>query len=131
MSKRKILLIDDERDLCKMVKVNLERTGEFEVTTANSGEEGLARVKEIKYDLVITDYNMPGMNGREVLDTIKKMKPRPPVILFSIYHDDTSAIDDSIKGEADAVIAKPFEHKELHERIIEVLSRKENQSRSS
>ena len=51
MEKKKILIIDDEKDLCLMMKLNLERIGEYEVTTVYSGEEGLKIAKEIKFDI--------------------------------------------------------------------------------
>ena len=122
MGKKKILLIDDEKELCKMVKLNLESTGEFEVTTVYSGEEGIERTKEMQFDLVMTDYSMPGMDGKAVLDTLKATKPLLPIILFSVYHDDSSTITSSTKTKADGLISKPFGHKELYNKIKEVLA---------
>ena len=123
MTRKKVLIIDDEPDLCKVMKLNLESTGEFEVATAVSGEEGLGRVKEEEFDLLITDFQMPGMNGIEVVEKVKKLKPRLPVLLFSIYHDDDVTISPAVKSRADGVISKPFNHEQLYRANKKALSK--------
>ena len=123
MSKRRILLIDDEVFLCKLVKLNIEQTGRYEVATAHSGDEGLKRVEQEPFDLVITDFHMPGMNGEEVLARVKVLKPGCPVVLFSIFHDDKSVISRKTSVKADAMISKPFDHAQLVQLIDEVLAR--------
>jgi len=122
MSKKKILVIDDEKNLCFLLKSNLENTGEYDVTTAYSGEEGLKKAKEMDFDLVITDFKMPGLNGREVLNALKDMKPNSPVVLCSVYHDDPSTVTALDIAKADGVITKPFEHEQLHNTIKKVLA---------
>ena len=121
--KKKILIIDDEKDLCMLMKLNLESTDEFEVTTVNSGEEGIKKVKEEVFDLVITDYKMPGMDGVEVLKALKEMKPLSPVVLFSIYHDDDSRVTPVVREKADSLISKPIDHDELYNTIKRVLEK--------
>jgi len=121
MDKKKILIIDDEKNLCMLLKLNLENIGEYVVTTAYSGEEGLMKAKETDFDLVITDYKMPGINGREVLNALKQMKPNSPVVLCSVYHDDSSTITALDIAKADGVITKPFDSKKLHNTIREIL----------
>lgn len=130
MDKKKILLIDDETDLCMFVKLNLENTGEFEVTFAYSGEEGLQKVKETEFDLVITDYHLKGMDGKAVLKFLKETRRNLPVILFSIYYDDASTIAFSTKEKADATISKPFDHEDLYKTIKEVLAKSEKENNS-
>ena len=123
MTKKKILLIDDEEDLCKLMKLNLERAGEYEVTTASSGEEGVEKAKAEEFDLVITDFRMPGMNGRAVLQAMKALKPDRPVVLFSIYHDDETRITREIEAQADGIISKPIDHEQLYKTIKDALAR--------
>ncbi|MDP3921165.1 MAG: response regulator [Candidatus Omnitrophota bacterium] len=123
VAKRKILLIDDEVSLCKFVKRNLEHTGKFEVTVAHSGEAGVEKAKAVEFDLVITDYKMPGMDGQQVIREIKKMKPKEPVILFSVYHDDPGTIGPGLLGQADGLISKPIEHAELYSVIKKALAK--------
>jgi len=122
MTKRRILLIDDERDLCLVMKLNLERTGAYEVTVAYSGPEGLERARVAEFDLVITDFNMPGMNGGDVLHALKAMRPQAPVVLCSVYHDDANSITEGVRREADGLINKPIDHAKLLRTIEQALA---------
>ena len=122
MPKKKILIIDDEKNLCILLKSNLENTGEYAVTTAYSGEEGLKKARETDFDLVITDFKMPGLNGREVLNALKEMRPHSPVVLCSVYHDDPSTVTALDIAKADGIIRKPFEHNQLYNTIKDILA---------
>jgi len=124
MAKKRILLIDDEVGLCKVMKLNVERAGEYEVTMAFSGEEGLRLAKETAFDLVITDVIMPGMDGHDVLKTLKQRRPGAPVVLFSAYHDDPTTITADLLREADGMIIKPLDHQQLVDTIERALSRR-------
>ena len=121
MDKKKILVIDDEQDLAVLLKMNLEGTGKFDVVNAFTGQEGVDKAKETAFDLVITDFNMPDMNGEQVIDTLKNMSPSIPVLLFSVYHDDTSTLSASVKDKASGIISKPIDHDELYQKISEVV----------
>ena len=123
MRQKKILLIDDEVDLCTLVKMNLENSGEYEVTLAHSGQAGLVKVKSTEFDLVITDFKMPGMDGKEVLDILKARNPNLPVIIFSMFFDDASTITREIKKKADGLISKPIDDKQLIDTIKHVLAK--------
>lgn len=125
MIKKKILVIDDEKDFCALFKRNLESTKEYEVTTAYSGEDGLEKAKEINFDLVITDFKMPGINGKTVMDILKKTKPDLPVVLFSIYHDDPSTIRTSERNKADGLISKTVDSEQLYKTIKDILAKRE------
>lgn len=70
-SKKKILVIDDEEDFTKLIKLNLEQTGEFEVKTENSATEGIATAKQFKPDLIFLDILMPDMKGDELAYELK------------------------------------------------------------
>ncbi|MDD5691458.1 MAG: response regulator [Candidatus Omnitrophica bacterium] len=122
MAKKRILIIDDEKNLCILLKSNLESTGEYDVYTAYSGEEGLKKAKETGFDLVITDFKMPGLNGRQVLNALKDMRPNSPVVLCSVYHDDPSTVTALDIAKADGIITKPFEHKQLYSTIKKILA---------
>ena len=121
--KRKILLIDDEESICRFTKFNLESMGKYEVTTALSGEEGLKKVKETTFDLVITDFRMGGMNGEQVIEELKKKNPDLPVLLFSIYHDDQSTVTPMLKSKADGLLTKPIDFEKFNETIERVLEK--------
>ncbi|MGD9937406.1 MAG: response regulator [Methanoregulaceae archaeon] len=77
-----VLCVDDEPLLLTLCRRYLERTGEFTVETADSGEEALARLGEGEIDVVVSDYQMPGMNGIELLSAIRRQSPIP-FILFT------------------------------------------------
>lgn len=126
MDKKKILIIDDEKNICELMKINLESIGGFEVAVAYSGEEGIKKAKQVNFDLVITDYRMPGMDGKAVLDTLKKMKPHSPVVLFSIYYDDQSKVISSIKSKADGIISKPATHEQIYKAVNDALAKRKN-----
>jgi len=121
MSLKKILVIDDEQDLCLIMKLNLESTNEYDVSIAFSGQEGLDKAKQIPFDLVITDFNMPDMNGEEVMDALKKINPSLPVLLFSVYHQDSEKLTSNIKNKASGIINKPIDHKQLNKTIKDIL----------
>jgi len=83
--KKKILMIDDEQDLCNLVKANLEDTGQFEVTTLSAPQEAEKLVAQVQPDLILMDVVMPGRKGDEIVkalkgnDTTKKI----PIIMVS------------------------------------------------
>lgn len=113
MSRRRILIIDDEADLCRVMKLNLERTGAFDVAVAYTGSDGVAQAKAAPFDLVITDFNLPGMNGEAVLDALKALRPGMAVVVFSVYHDDAAQVTSSLHRKADGILTKPLDHHQL------------------
>jgi CheY-like chemotaxis protein len=70
--KKRILMVDDEPALTRMVKLNLERTGNYEVRTENQGSKAIAAAKEFKPDLIFLDVMMPDMSGDEVAAQLKE-----------------------------------------------------------
>ena len=94
------------------------------MTTVNSGEKGIEKTREVDFDLIITDFYMPGMDGGEVLNTVKEARPDLPVLIFSIYHDDESTLAHSTKEKADGIINKPIEHSQLYSEIKKALAKK-------
>lgn len=122
LQKKRILIVDDEESLVQLVKLNIERTGAYEVFLAHNGEEGLAMVDKEDPDIIILDVMMPGMNGFEVLQELRKpgVKWRPVIMLTG-----KGASSDIKKGynlEADHYITKPFRTKELLQGIETMLS---------
>jgi PAS domain S-box-containing protein len=120
----RILLIDDDISLCKMMKLNLERFGEFEVTTVFLGQSGVEQAMAHDFNLVITDFQMPDINGDVVIRRIKAEKPSLPVLLFSIYHDLNVPITPEARRMADGLLKKPIDHRDLYQAIEQALSRK-------
>src|SRR6266576_671357 len=81
---RRILVVDDEPFVCDAVKMMLAFDG-HDVLTANNGKEALALFEKGKFDLVITDFAMPGMKGDELAVAIKARSPGQPVVMITAY----------------------------------------------
>src|SRR6266705_2632076 len=92
MSAEKILVVDDEQSMTQFLGIVLRKEG-YQVTTVNSGREGLERVKSENFDVVITDIKMPGMDGIQLLQGIKKHDATLPVVIMTAYASQQSAID--------------------------------------
>jgi len=78
-----ILCVDDEVFLLDLCKLFLEKGGELQIDTASSAAEGLNKLKELLYDAIISDYEMPGMNGVEFLKTVRASGNMIPFIIFT------------------------------------------------
>ena len=92
MAAEKILVVDDEQSMTQFLGIVLRKEG-FQVTTVNSGRDALEKLKSDNYDVVITDLKMPGMDGIQVLQAVKKHDANLPVVLMTAYASQQSAID--------------------------------------
>ena len=122
MSKR-LLVIDDERDLLQAVAVCLRSQG-YDVTTAQSGAEGLLRIAENLPDLVISDIRMPGMDGYTLTRQLRST-PRTDLIpiVFLTAKDQTSDRIEGFRSGVDVYITKPFEPDELLAVVANIIAR--------
>ncbi|MBW2174648.1 MAG: response regulator, partial [Deltaproteobacteria bacterium] len=102
----KILVIDDEESIRRLLKIALTHKG-HEVETAEDGEKGIKTFKETKPSIVFTDLKMPGMDGLEVLKEIRQIEPDARVIVITGHGDMTSAIK-ALQLEASDFINKPI-----------------------
>ena len=115
---RHILVVDDEPLVCDAVKMMLDFDGHV-VETARSAKDALAMLDMAKYDLVITDFEMPIMKGDELAAAIKARDPKQPVILITAYAEMLQASGNPLKG-IDCMISKPFLLENLREAIAKV-----------
>jgi DNA-binding NtrC family response regulator len=92
MSAEKILVVDDEQSMTQFLSIVLRKEG-FQVTAVSNGRDALERVKAENFDVVITDIKMPGMDGIQLLNQIKKHDPSLPVVIMTAYASQQSAID--------------------------------------
>ncbi len=126
MNKKKILLIDDEVDLTKFLKLNLEKSGAVEVYTANSGPEGIEIAQKMLPDLIFIDILMPEMDGgavAEILSSKSLTKTIPIVFLTAIARkEEVAAKGGHIGGHR--FIAKPVTAEDLL-KFIEVFFKDE------
>ncbi|MHB8846009.1 MAG: sigma-54-dependent transcriptional regulator [Nitrospirota bacterium] len=118
--KPSILLIDDDASLRRVMEYSLKEHG-YDVQAAESGEQGLQRFAQGRFDAVVTDITMPGMNGMEVLRKVQEASPGLPVIVITAYGTIESAVEAMRFGAFDYV-TKPFPSKdELHLRLQRAL----------
>lgn len=118
----KILIIDDDEDLCELVSEYLEVEG-FEVETIHDGESGLKMAKEDEHDLAILDVMLPKMNGFDVLRELRQTS-KLPVLMLTARGDDMERIV-GLEIGADDYLPKPFNPRELVARIRAILRRLE------
>jgi len=101
-----ILAVDDEPNILKMISVNLSLEG-YKIITASDGESALTLFNEYSPDLIILDIMMPGIDGFEVIDRIRKLGSSIPIIILS-GRDDINSLRDALEKGADDYINKPF-----------------------
>lgn len=106
-----ILVVDDEPNYLVVLSELLRDEG-FEVFTASDGKEGLEIVKEVDLDIVITDMQMPGMDGMEFLHKVKENKEALPVIVITAFAEVDKAVA-AMQAGAYSYLAKPFSNDEL------------------
>ena len=98
-----ILYIEDDEALARLLQKRMERL-RFTVDIVSSAEEGLVRLQQKNYDLVLIDYNLPGMNGIEMLDSMMLMQSTPPSIILTTSGDERIALKALEKGATDYAV---------------------------
>ncbi|HEY1580179.1 MAG TPA: response regulator transcription factor [Terracidiphilus sp.] len=111
---KRILVVDDERQITRMLRASLQSSG-YEVLTANNGVEGLEKFETGRPDLIITDLAMPEMNGLELTQAVRRLD-RTPIIVLSVRDADAMKVRALDEG-ADDYLTKPFSVPELLARI--------------
>lgn len=124
-NKRKLLIIDDEEDFCYFVKLNLERTGKFQVSVASQARAGISLAKVNQPDLILLDILMPDMDGSQVAEDLllePTTKKIPIVFLTALAQKkEVESAEGVIGGRT--FIAKPVTPQELIARIETVLGK--------
>jgi len=122
--KARILVIDDEEFVRSVLARTLAR-GNHQVTLAEDGEEGLQLFKKGKFDIVLTDWGMPGMSGWEVCRLIKKISPHTPVGMITGWGTEMSQSQMEEYG-LDFFISKPFDFNQIMNVVTETMESKRN-----
>ena len=112
-SSKRILAVDDEPFVCESVKMMLTFDGHH-VETAASGDEALAKFDAGRFDLVVTDYAMPGMKGDQLAKAIKRQAPAMPVILLTAFPPENQPPCFNL------VLTKPFSFDDLRNALVKV-----------
>lgn len=107
----KILVADDEVMMRNLILKILESEG-YQISTASTGEEALKLLQESKFDLLLTDVKMPGMNGFDLLKNVKNRWPDMAVIVMTGYGDAYTVKEALLMG-ADEYLSKPFKGHEV------------------
>jgi DNA-binding NtrC family response regulator len=113
-AKKRILVVDDEEIMRDFLVDVLE---EYEVTTAQDGDEAINKLESSQFDLVITDLKMPRVSGDMVVKKAIELDPTYKVIVISGYST-LFTVSESIEGGACAFLSKPFSVKQLRDEVV-------------
>lgn len=117
----RILVVDDEARICEFLSVLLRKAG-YEVETHESGPAALEALEAKEFDLLITDFVMPGMNGAEVIEKARKIRPDIPAIAITGFATVDTA-EETMRAGADNYISKPFDVNQLKAVIAQQLEK--------
>ncbi|WP_111307515.1 sigma-54-dependent transcriptional regulator [Confluentibacter sediminis] len=121
----KILIIEDEAAIRRVLaKILSEENDTYQVEEAQDGLEGIEKIKNDDYDLILCDIKMPKMDGVEVLEAVKKLKPEIPIVMISGHGDLDTAVNTMRLGAFD-YISKPPDLNRLLNTVRNALDRKE------
>ena len=120
MANEKILVVDDDQNICELLRLYLTKEG-YQVTLASDGEDALAKYGQVKPDMVLLDVMMPRLDGWEVCRRIRKEGDTPVIMLTAKGETFDKVL--GLELGADDYIVKPFDSKEVVARIKAVLRR--------
>jgi phosphoserine phosphatase RsbU/P len=120
---RRALVVDDDPDINRLVRVRLTTRG-YQVTAAANGEEALRLLADDPFDLLFLDVSMPGIGGLEVLDTVRERALDLAVIMMTAFGSEQVAIE-ALRRGADDYLRKPFERNEFHATLDRTVRRLE------
>jgi two-component system, OmpR family, alkaline phosphatase synthesis response regulator PhoP len=121
MADRKALVVDDEFHIVQVVAIKLRNNG-FEVVTADNGADAYNLAREHKPDIVVTDYQMPGLTGLELIEKLRSTPETAAIPVIMLTARDF-AIDDQKKETLgiSACLSKPFSPREVFQTVEDVL----------
>ena len=128
MSQAKILVVDDDKNIRRTVSMALESLDYF-VHTAFDGKDAMVQLEGDKYDMIITDLKMPGMNGMELLQKAIAKYPEINIVLISAHGTVDNAVEAMKLGAVD-FLQKPFTPKELRNLVYNVLQTEPTEAES-
>ena len=122
MTENKILIVDDEEEQLRTLQLGLRRKG-YNVSTAKSGAQAIARLcdQDGEFDMVVTDFAMPGMDGLTFLKKIRSQNKNLPVMLMTAYGKKEVLVD-ALRNHCNGFIEKPFTMSEFIDEIERVRS---------
>jgi CheY-like chemotaxis protein len=121
---KKVLVVDDVPDLARVLETMLRKLGHT-VEVSSDGKDALTRYKPGKFDLVITDYSMPRMNGVELAEILKRRSAEQRILMVTAYTF-TIAAYDGRPLPVDAILRKPFHPREFNDTLTTLFAPKAN-----
>jgi two-component system nitrogen regulation response regulator GlnG len=116
-----VLIVDDEKNLTLAMRRLLSAEG-YRAEVAASGELALESIKELPFDVILLDVNMPGMNGLETFKKLKKLSPKSSVIMITGYGKTLKAlVEEAQELGVHSVIDKPFKINQITETIQAII----------
>ncbi len=122
MERTRIMVIDDEKIVGEMAKISLEAEG-YEVEAFLDAAPALERLRQQRFDVVVTDYKMKGIDGMEVLRTVRSLYPDTQVIMITAFANLDAAIE-ALRREVHDFFPKPVKIKELKASIRRALQKR-------
>src|SRR5215467_4915007 len=111
MAKKKVLIIDDDESMLELAEFHLQAQG-YEAARAETGEKGLKLVEGGRFDVILTDLQLPDLGGIEVVKRLKEISPESEIIMIS-GHGSVSKAVEATKAGAFYFVEKPVEFEEL------------------
>ena len=125
---KKILVVDDEPDIVKLLEIQLKNCG-YDVISAVNAKEALSRIEDGAPDLMILDLMLPDFSGEEVCREVRKNENNIPIIMLTAKGEDVDRIVGKVVG-ANFYLTKPFNPHDLLKKIYKLLENKGNRQRS-
>src|SRR3989338_7016910 len=120
--KPKILIVDDEPDICRALEFLITKEG-YDVSSVNSGEHAIEKIKQVSFDVIVTDIKMGKVDGMGVLEKAKEISPDTAVTMMTAFASIESAVEAMKRGAADYIV-KPFLNEEIKLTIRRLLEQK-------
>jgi DNA-binding response OmpR family regulator len=119
---KRILIVDDDPDIHHLLRVALQ-AGDRQIESAYDGLEGLRSIEAVAYDLVMTDVNMPGLDGMALTERVHEVRPETPVVVMTVASTPENVIR-AIQERAFSYFSKPFTTSSVAEMVGRALSSK-------
>lgn len=119
----KILIVDDDQDICEYMKTMLEATGGYEVRTLSDSTQAVELVRAELFHVLIIDLMMPQLDGISLVQQIRRIDSDIAIIVFTGYPSVDTAVE-ALKLNVSDYIRKPFDIEEFREKLVDILTRK-------
>jgi two-component system, chemotaxis family, chemotaxis protein CheY len=116
----KVLVLDDSKTMLRIISNTLKRVGHDDIVTAEDGLQGLEAFKEDDFDLILTDWNMPNMDGLAFVKEVRKINDEIPIAMITTEGGKSEVIT-ALKAGVNNYIVKPFTPQILKEKLSDIM----------